>query len=109
MKVLWTIGNWKRTGPVDPSLDLARAVQACGHDVTVWVGGKAEGERSAASDAVRRRELRLDTPPVRLSKHWNPLRDLPGLGRLRRTVAEGGFDRVVCTLRGDHHLRLEGG
>ena len=38
MKLLWTVSNWKRTGPLEPSLDLAAAMAARGHDVEVAVG-----------------------------------------------------------------------
>ena len=38
MKILWALSNWKRTGPVEPSLDLAAAMSRRGHEVLVVTG-----------------------------------------------------------------------
>lgn len=108
MKLLWTIGNWKRTGPVEPSLDLALYMKRRGHAVTVWLGQARSGQEAGALEAAKARGLAVGEPPVGLYKHWNPLRDRLGLKRLARAVVEAGFDGVVTTLRGDHHLLWRG-
>src|SRR5207248_5153713 len=32
VRILWALSNWKRTGPVEPSLDLAAALARRGHE-----------------------------------------------------------------------------
>ena len=106
MKLLWTISNWKRTGPVEPSLDLAAAVRDAGHDVRVAVGAAPGGfDDHARASADARGLIQADTG-ARLAKHASPLRDLRDAGRLRRWIQREQPDAVVATLRNDHVLAM---
>lgn len=100
MRLLWVISNWKRTGPVEPSLDLAAAVQAEGHDVQVLVGRTPDGldaeTGNTAAAAARARGLTVVTSRVRLGKHRSPIRDW-GDGRRMREVLEDVRPDVVTT------------
>ena len=104
MKILWTVSNWKRTGPVEPSLDLAAALGRRGHEVHVAFGSAPRGNPNGVRACVERRGLVETTSGARLHKHAAPWRDLPDIARLRRHVAELEPDVVVTTLRNDHAL-----
>lgn len=106
MKILWTISNWKRTGPLEPSLDLARALQASGHDVQVAVGRAPGAEPDRADVAARDRGLVLAGTGATLSKHSAPLRDWRDARRLRHWIERERPDAVVATQRTDHLLAL---
>ncbi|MFV1959972.1 MAG: hypothetical protein ACC662_11245, partial [Planctomycetota bacterium] len=77
MKILWTLSNWKWTGPVAPSLDLASAVARAGHDVRVEVGRAPSWEHPEAGILREERGLRAAGVAARLHKHAFVLRDLP--------------------------------
>jgi len=104
VRLLWTLSNWKRTGPVEPSLDLAAAMQAGGHDVEVLVGRAPRGHEDHAAAAAKARGLTLADVPVALGKHRFPPRDVVDRFKLRRALRVGRYDAVVTTLRGDHRL-----
>ena len=106
MKILWTISNWKRTGPVEPSLDLAAAVHAAGHDVRVAVGRHPARFEDHAEACVRARGLPVADTGGRLAKHASPLRDWRDARRLRRWLEREHPDAVVSTLRNDHVLAV---
>jgi glycosyltransferase involved in cell wall biosynthesis len=102
VRILWTVANWKRTGPVEPSLDLAAAVAARGHEVLVATGrpvGTApdEGLFACAARGLARLDLGL-----RLSKHRSPLSDLRDAARLADHLRAIRPDVVTTTLPNDH-------
>ena len=65
MKLLWTISNWKRTGPVEPSLDLAKAVGAdldvMMHDAAHMRGGNSNNHGPTILAAIKQ-VLKNDIP-----------------------------------------------
>ena len=106
MKVLWTVSNWKHTGPLEPSLDLAAAFAARGHEVRVAVGRPPEGDEPEAVQCVAARGLTLAETGARLHKHSAPWRDARDVGRLARYLAGTRPDAIVTTQRNDHRLAL---
>jgi glycosyltransferase involved in cell wall biosynthesis len=106
MRLLWTVSNWKRTGPVEPSLSLAAAVAARGHDVVCAVGRSPPGETNTAEEVLVARSLRRAVPDARLSKHAFLPRDLGDVRRLARYLDAERPDAVVTTLPNDHRLAL---
>ncbi|MHC5010301.1 MAG: glycosyltransferase family 4 protein [Planctomycetota bacterium] len=104
MKFLWTISNWKRTGPLEPSLDLAAAVAAAGHDVRVAVGRPPPGREDQGGLARRARDLSDAGAGVRLAKHAFFLRDRPDARRLAGWIARERPDVIVTTLPNDHRI-----
>jgi glycosyltransferase involved in cell wall biosynthesis len=106
MKVLWSISNWKHTGPLEPSLDLAAAFAARGHEVSVAVGRQPEGDRPEAVECVAERGLTLAETGARLHKHSAPWRDARDVRRLRRYLLSASPDAIVTTQRNDHRLML---
>jgi glycosyltransferase involved in cell wall biosynthesis len=109
VRLLWTVSNWKRTGPVEPSLALAAAVAARGHDVACAVGRPPPGEGNTAEEVLAplaARSLRRAVPDARLSKHAFLLRDLGDVRRLARWIAAERPGAVVTTLENDHRLAV---
>lgn len=106
MKLLWVISNWKRTGPLEPSLDLAAAIAAEGHDVHVAVGRAPQGEADRADVAATDRGLTLAATGATLAKHSSPLRDWRDARRLRHWIDRERPDAIVATQRNDHVLTL---
>lgn len=106
MKLLWTISNWKRTGPLEPSLDLAAAVTAAGHDVHVAVGRAPEGHPDSAEVAVAARGLTHAMTGATLAKHSQPLRNWRDARRLRHWTQRERPDALVATQRNDHVLAV---
>ena len=104
MKLLWTISNWKRTGPLEPSLDLAAALAAEGHDVQVAVGLAPEGHPDSAEVAAAARGLTRAATGATLAKHSQPLRNWRDARRLRHWIERERPDAVVATQRNDHVL-----
>ncbi|MCC7139392.1 MAG: glycosyltransferase family 4 protein [Planctomycetes bacterium] len=104
MRLLWTVANWKRTGPVEPSLDLAAALDRRGHEVLVVTGrpvGSAPDEAGEAAEARGLQRLRLG---LALRKHVGFLanrRDARGVAAHLRARTP---DAVVVTLRNDHRI-----
>jgi len=106
VKLLWTISNWKRTGPLEPSLDLAVAMQARGHEVRVAVGSAPLNEPDRADVAAVSRGLVLAGTGATLAKHSAPLRDWRDVRRLRHWIEGKAPDAIVVTQRTDHLLAL---
>ena len=104
MRLLWTISNWKRTGPVEPSLDLAAAMKDAGHEVHVLVGRAPRQREDHAAAAATARGLDLASIRVGLGKHRFPPRDLLDLVQLKRGLRRTSYDGIVTTLRADHRL-----
>ncbi len=106
MRFLWTISNWKHTGPVEPSLDLARAVADAGNDVRVEVGRPPSWEGPEAGVLRDARSLPAAGVGARLAKHAFFWRDRPDRRRLARWLRAFSPDHLVATLANDHRLLL---
>lgn len=106
MKALWTISNWKHTGPVEPSLDLARAVFRAGHDVAVEVGRPPAGDEAEAGVLRTLRQLPPAGIDARLAKHTFLLRDFPDVRKLSGWIRRERPGLLVGTLANDHRLLL---
>ena len=104
MRLLWPIANWKRTGPVEPSLDLAAALGRRGHEVLVATGrpvGRAPDDAGAAADARGLVRLQLG---LALRKHVGFLANRRDARRLAGHLRARPPDVVQCTLRNDHRI-----
>jgi len=104
MRLLWPIANWKRTGPVEPSLDLAAALARRGHEVLVATGrpvGDAPDDAGAAADARGLVRLQLG---LALRKHVGFLANRRDARRLAGHLRARPPDVVQCTLRNDHRI-----
>ncbi len=106
MKLLWTVSNWKRTGPVEPSLDLAAAVAGLGHRVQVAWGEAPPGFPNESGACVEARGLEAAETGARLHKHSSPLRDARDVRRMRRWIRSARPDGVVATHRTGHRCLL---
>ena len=104
MKLAWLISNWKRTGPVEPSLDLAAAVAAAGHDVEVWAGRAPAGGEAGARDAALARGLVVGAGGPALGKHRHPVWDRLDRRRLVTKLRASRPGLVVATLPNAHRL-----
>jgi glycosyltransferase involved in cell wall biosynthesis len=104
MRFLWPIANWKRTGPVEPSLDLAAAMARAGHEVLVATG-RPEGQApDDAGEAAEARGLHRLHAGLLLSKHIRRLGNRRDVGILARQLRARPPDAVVSTIRNDHRL-----
>jgi glycosyltransferase involved in cell wall biosynthesis len=104
VRVLWAVSNWKRTGPVEPSLDLAAALQARGHEVLVLTGRPIGDAPDEAGDAAAARGLsRLDLGLV-LDKHLRPIANRRDAARVAAHLAARPPHAVVTRLRNDHRV-----
>ena len=104
MRILWAVSNWKRTGPVEPSLDLAAALQARGHEVLVLTGRPVGDAPDEAGDAAAARGLARLHLGLALHKHLHPLADRADAGRIAAHLRVRPPDAVVSTLRNDHRI-----
>jgi glycosyltransferase involved in cell wall biosynthesis len=104
MKFAWLISNWKRTGPVEPSLDLAAAVAAAGHEVEVFVGRAPAGGEAGARDAALARGLTVATAGPALGKHRHPVWDRLDRRRLTSQLRSSPPHVLVATLSNAHRL-----
>jgi glycosyltransferase involved in cell wall biosynthesis len=104
VRVLWTVANWKRTGPLEPSLDLAAAVARAGHEVLVATGRPVGSAPDEAALACAARGLPRLEMGLRLGKHRSPLPDARDVARLARHLAVLRPDVVQTTLRNDHRI-----
>ncbi len=104
MKILWAIANWKRTGPVEPSLDLAAALSRRGHEVLVVTGRPVGTAPDEAGEAAEARGLHRLALGLRLCKHRRWLSNRRDAALLARHLAARPPDLVVCTLANDHRI-----
>jgi len=104
MRVLHLFANHKFTGPADPALVLAKALQEAGIDVT-WAAGAAPDGGAGLLGLGRERGLPI-APGLRLRKHGHPLPWLADVARLRRWLRERRFDVVHAHLPNDHHIAV---
>ena len=104
MRILWALSNWKRTGPVEPSLDLAAALARRGHEVLV-VSARPIGQApDEAAEAAEARGLTLLDPGVRLAKHLAFFDNRRDARRIAAHLRVHRPDVVQCTLRNDHRV-----
>jgi glycosyltransferase involved in cell wall biosynthesis len=104
MRLVWSVANWKRTGPVEPSLDLAAALAARGHEVLVVTGrpvGTAPDESGEAAEARGLTRLALG---LRLRKHRALLGDGRDVRRLAAHLRARPPDVLQTTLANDHRI-----
>jgi phosphatidylinositol alpha 1,6-mannosyltransferase len=104
MRLLWAVGNWKRTGPVEPSLDLAAALARRGHEVLV-VTGRVEGDAAdEVAEAAEARGLPRLGLGLSLARHLAPVGNLLDARRLAPFIRSTRPGLVVSTLRNDHRV-----
>jgi glycosyltransferase involved in cell wall biosynthesis len=104
MRLLWSVANWKRTGPVEPSLDLAAALVARGHEVLVVTGRPVGTAPDEAGEAAEARGLTRLGLGLRLGKHRALLGDGRDVRRLAGHLAARPPDVVQATLANDHRI-----
>ena len=104
MRLLWIIANWKRTGPVEPSLDLAAACARQGHEVLVATG-RPEGQApDDAGEATEARGLTRLYAGLGLSKHVKRLGNRRDASILARQMRVRPPDAIISTIRNDHRI-----
>lgn len=104
MRFLWILANWKRTGPVEPSLDLAAACARRGHEVLVATGRPEGSAPDDAGEAAEARGLTRLHAGLRLSKHVKRLGNRRDASILARQLRARAADAVVSTIRNDHRI-----
>ena len=108
MKVLHLFSNYKFTGPADPALVLAKALDARdGLSVAFAAGRTPAGDRGVA-ELARDRGLTV-VEGLELQKHGRPRPWFHDVRQLRRWLREGvpGFgnvDLIHTHLPNDHHI-----
>lgn len=101
MKLLHLFSNWKLTGPAEPAVRLAAALQARGHEVVfahMPLPAPAEG---AIDEACRSYGVQVEGG-FALPKHFDVLASWRDARRLARLFDERRFDVVHCHMTGDH-------
>ena len=101
MKLLHLYSNWRWTGPAEPALNLAAALQRHGHDVAFACGRAPRGQTNSIEPKVLERGVPLRTGLV-LGKHMNPFHNYPDGRKLRAWLEAEHFDFIHCHLRNDH-------
>lgn len=103
MKVLHTFSNWKWTGPAEPAVRLAAALQET-LDVTFACGRCPYPDlQNLVAIAAKARGLPLIEDLI-LRKHFDPLSGARDFVRLKQRVVAGGYDVVHAHLMNDHLL-----
>jgi glycosyltransferase involved in cell wall biosynthesis len=100
-KVLHLFSNTRWTGPAEPAVNLASALQDAGWDLTFAVGRAPRGRRNGVLEHARERDLPIRYGLV-LGKHRNPLHDVPDARRLRRWLSEEPYEIVHAHMRKAH-------
>lgn len=102
MRILQLTSDWKWTGPAEPMLRLALALQERGHEVELGCPEPPEPRRSLATEA---RAAGIP-PQLELSRgrgaHW--LRDRADVQRLRSHLRARDIEIVHCWHTRDHVL-----
>ncbi|MBM4041863.1 MAG: glycosyltransferase family 4 protein, partial [Planctomycetes bacterium] len=101
MKVLHLYSNWRWTGPAEPALNLAAALQRQGHEVAFACGRAPRRLANEIEAKARERGVPLRTG-LALSKHMNPFHNYPDGRRLRGWLEAEHFDFIHCHMRNDH-------
>jgi len=101
MRVLHLFSNWRWTGPAEPALNLAAALQRHGWEAVFACGRAPRGHVSAVQPKVVERGIPLRTG-LALSKHMNPFTNYPDGRKLRGWLEAEHFDLIHCHLRNDH-------
>ncbi len=104
MKLLWILANWKRTGPLEPSLDLAAAFARRGHEVLVATGRPEGRAPDDAGEAAEVRGLTRLHAGLLLSKHVRRLANRRDAKILARQLRSRPPDAVISTIRNDHRI-----
>lgn len=102
LRILHVLSDWKWTGPAEPALDLAAALAARGHTVSLACESPPHAVDDSVADRARARGIPV-VPGLRLRKHFAlgaNLRDLWAMPRLLRDLQ---IDLVHCH-RGQDHL-----
>jgi glycosyltransferase involved in cell wall biosynthesis len=103
MRVLHLISNFKYTGPVDPALNLARALGDLGVDSRVAVGRSPPRARDVLPEILRERRI----PAVdgfSLSKHRSLFADRRDVRRLLEVLAREPYDILHAHLDNAHDI-----
>ena len=100
MKILHLFSNWKWTGPAEPAVNLATALQARGHEVHFACGHDRDGRSLIARRAEERGLALLDG--LRLSKHRGLLAGAGDVKRLARWLRENPVDVLHAHMDNDH-------
>jgi glycosyltransferase involved in cell wall biosynthesis len=104
MRLLWSVANWKRTGPVEPSLDLASALASRGHEVLVVTGRPVGTAPDESGEAAEVRGLTRLSLGLRLGKHRALFGDGRDVRRLAAHLSARPPDIVQTTLANDHRI-----
>lgn len=103
LRVLHLVSNWKLTGPVAPALELAGALRERGLEVDAAVGRPIDADVTPAGDHARAIGLPLVGDLV-LAKHFRLLENMRDVARLRKMIAEEGYDVLHVHGTNDHLL-----
>ncbi len=101
MKVLHLFSNWRWTGPAEPALNLAAALQRQGHVVAFACGRAPRGQTNEVEPRVLERGVPLRAG-LALNKHMNPFHNYPDGRTLRGWLEAERFDFIHCHMRNDH-------
>lgn len=105
MNVLQLTSDWKWTGPAEPMLNLARALEARGHAVLLAAPEAPDRTRRSVANEARAAGLECALALDR-ARGVRPLRDLRDVRGLRHLIAERAIDVVHCWHTRDHLLAL---
>ena len=103
MKVLHVTADWKWTGPAEPMLNAILGLRARGHQVDLACPPAPDGY----SGALLERAAERSVEPAHLlgrGQGYLPVRDARELVRLRRFLADGGYDLIHVHHSRDHWL-----
>lgn len=107
MRILHLFSDWKWTGPAEPVVNLCKALQERGHDVTLAYRRPPEGTRKSIRSEVRKRGLKGTevfslaplSKPYQLGRLWQLALDLK---RLSSFINEEGIEVVNVHSSHDH-------
>lgn len=101
MRILHFYGDWKWTGPAEPTVELARALAARGHEVLFCLRRAPRDAQAYLRDKVREAGLPIlaELPPTSL---WSPWQSLRTVRQLRRLVEQHRIEIVHVHQDRDH-------
>ncbi len=109
MKILHLFSDWKWTGPSDPVLNLCRALERRGHDVTLayrkppYPAEESLEEKVLASGIKATNQFRLDHA-LKFSRPWSLWYTFRDLFNLRSYLRRESFDILNAHQSHDHVL-----